>query len=108
MARYLLLVIALIFVVLGFWFRHVSEGGLGEHEQPGVVTTQVRPAEVVARTEQAVADAADEMLVSRPKQILWPGIAVTILPESGPLSTVKWMEGVNITAWAAPGNHFPG
>ena len=50
MARYLLLTIILLFIVLGFWFRHVSEGGLGEHEQPGVVTTQARPATAVAET----------------------------------------------------------
>ena len=76
MARYLLLVIVLIFVVLGFWFRHVSEGGLGEHEQPGIVTAQARPATAVAETKQAVVDAADEMLVSRPKQILFGDLHV--------------------------------
>ena len=76
MARYLLLVIALLFVVLGFWFRHVSEGGLGEHEQPGIVTAQARPATAVEETKQAVVDAADEMLVSRPKQILFGDLHV--------------------------------
>jgi hypothetical protein len=76
MSRILVLVVLALLAVLFFWFGHVGSGGLGEHEAPGQVTTQARPAETVAATSAAVARAADEMLVSRPKQILFGDLHV--------------------------------
>jgi len=76
MTRVLLLVVAAIAATLFFWLRFVGAGGLGAHEEPGVVTDAMRPAAVVAASEAAVAEAADELLVSRPKQILFGDLHV--------------------------------
>ena len=62
--------------MLGLWFRHVARGGLGEHESPGQVTAAVRPDRIVAERTQQIATAADEMRVSRPKQILFGDLHV--------------------------------
>jgi hypothetical protein len=75
-ARHLALVVFLILVVLVVWLRYVSDGGLGQHEAPGVVTPQSRPASVVDATERNLAEAAEEMLVARPKQILFGDLHV--------------------------------
>ncbi len=76
MSRMLVLVVVALLAVLFFWFDHVGNGGMGEHEAPGQVTDRVRPADAVAATSAAVASAADEMLVSRPKQILFGDLHV--------------------------------
>lgn len=76
MSRYVLLVVLGLLLVLGLWFRHVGRGALGEHESPGVVSQQTRPADVVAANARAVAEAADELLVPRPKQILFGDLHV--------------------------------
>ena len=76
MSRYVLLVIVLLLLVIGLWFRHVGRGGLGEHEAPGVVTDETRPAAAVASQTRSVAQAADELLVARPKQILFGDLHV--------------------------------
>jgi hypothetical protein len=75
-ARIIGLVVVVLILVLGFWFRFVSLGGLGEHEGPGVVTKVARPAVVVAEQRASVAKAAEDMLVSRPKQILFGDLHV--------------------------------
>ncbi len=76
MSRYVLLVAAALLLVLGLWFRHVGLGGLGQHEDPGVVTSQQRPAEIVSSRAREVAAAAGDLLVSRPKQILFGDLHV--------------------------------
>ncbi|MEM9177632.1 MAG: DUF3604 domain-containing protein, partial [Myxococcota bacterium] len=76
MSRILALVTVALVTVLYFWFDYVGNGGLGEHEVPGRVAPIERPAEVVAATSAAVASAADELLVSRPKQILFGDLHV--------------------------------
>ncbi len=76
MARIVTLVAVLVLVLLGFWFKFVSQGGLGEHEAPGLVTSTARPAAIVSARGQDVAAAADEILVSRPKQILFGDLHV--------------------------------
>ena len=76
MARIVALVIVLVLILLGVWFSFVSQGGLGEHEAPGIVTSESRPNEVVAARELEITVAADEMLVSRPKQILFGDLHV--------------------------------
>ena len=76
MARALLLVVFLILGVLYLWFDYVGSGGLGEHEAPGVVTAQPRDPIATAASAEAVATAADEMLVARPKQILFGDLHV--------------------------------
>ena len=76
MTRVLLLLAAAIAATLFFWLRFIGQGGLGAHEAPGVVTEATRPAAVVAASDAAVAEAADELLVSRPKQILFGDLHV--------------------------------
>jgi hypothetical protein len=76
LARSIILGVLLLLVVLGLWFNYVAEGGLGSHEAPGVVTAQTRPAAAVAKTNANVAAAADELLVARPKQILFGDLHV--------------------------------
>ena len=76
MARIVTLVVILVLVLLGFWFKFVSQGGLGQHEAPGIVTSETRPAEIVSARSLDVAAAADEILVSRPKQILFGDLHV--------------------------------
>jgi hypothetical protein len=76
MSRYLALFTVFLLLVLGYWFQYVGRGGLGAHESPGVVTSETRPAATVVRRSQDVAQAADEMLVSRPKQILFGDLHV--------------------------------
>ena len=68
--------LALFVVTLALWFRYVAAGGLGEHEAPGTVTQATRDAASIARSDAAVAAAADEMLVARPKQILFGDLHV--------------------------------
>ncbi len=76
MSRTFLLVVIVVLLVLGAWFRYVGQGGLGEHESPGTVTRAARPAEEVTERGRKIATAADEMLVSRPKQILFGDLHV--------------------------------
>ena len=76
MSRYLALIALLLLLVLGLWFRHVGQGGLGAHEEPGTVTAATRPADIVTSRSQDVASAANELLVSRPKQILFGDLHV--------------------------------
>jgi len=76
MVRWLALVVLALILVLGLWFTHVGGGGLGAHEEPGEVTTTTRPASVVESRIADVAAAADEMLISRPKQILFGDLHV--------------------------------
>jgi hypothetical protein len=76
LGRRIALVVILLLLVLVAWFRYVSLGGLGQHEEPGVVTAETRPADVVAERIDAVSRAAEEMHVSRPKQILFGDLHV--------------------------------
>ena len=76
MARKIAVAVVALLVMLFFWFRFVSQGGLGEHEAPGVLTAQTRPGDIVDARIQDVASAADELLVSRPKQILFGDLHV--------------------------------
>ncbi|MCB9724425.1 MAG: DUF3604 domain-containing protein [Spirochaetaceae bacterium] len=76
MSRILAIVAIALLVVLGLWLRFVARGGLGEHESPGHVTERMRSAAQVAETTAEVALAANEMLVSRPKQILFGDLHV--------------------------------
>ncbi len=76
MARIIALVVLALVLTLGVWFRYVSHGGLGQHEAPGVVTPRTRPAEVVRAREAEIESAADELLVPRPKQILFGDLHV--------------------------------
>ena len=80
MARRPLLVFILLSIglagVLSAWFSYVGQGGLGHHEAPGRVTETIRPAAVVAERSATIAAAADELLVARPKQILFGDLHV--------------------------------
>jgi hypothetical protein len=76
LGRIITAVVIVLFLVLIGWFRFVSLGGLGSHEEPGVVTQHARPAAVVAARSNDVARAADDLLVSRPKQILFGDLHV--------------------------------
>lgn len=76
MSRSLALITLFLLLVLGLWFRHVGQGGLGAHEEPGTVTQATRPADIVTSRSQDVASAADELLISRPKQILFGDLHV--------------------------------
>ncbi|MAG29835.1 MAG: hypothetical protein CL908_02955 [Deltaproteobacteria bacterium] len=76
MARIIALVALALVILLGLWLKHVASGGLGEHEVPGVVSSETRPAEVIASRAADVASAADGLLVSRPKQILFGDLHV--------------------------------
>jgi hypothetical protein len=76
LARKIALVVVGLVLIFAVWFKYVSLGGLGQHEAPGVVTTQARPASIVADSAYAVAAAADEMHVARPKQILFGDLHV--------------------------------
>jgi hypothetical protein len=75
-ARIIGLVVVVLIVVVCLWLRFVSLGGLGAHEGPGQVTKTARPAAAVASETAAVAKAASDMLVSRPKQILFGDLHV--------------------------------
>ncbi len=74
--RSLALVVVLILAVLFVWLRFVGQGGLGQHEAPGVVTSQPRPAAAVEATTRSVAEGADGVLVAQPKQILFGDLHV--------------------------------
>jgi Protein of unknown function (DUF3604) len=76
MARIIAVVVVIFLFALGGWFRHVSNGGMGKHELPGKVTSQTRPAAADARRQVEFAAAADELLVARPKQILFGDLHV--------------------------------
>ena len=76
MVRIIALVVVILVLVLGVWFSFVGRGGLGELEAPGVVTAQTRPASIVTARTAKVAAAADAMLVSHPKQILFGDLHV--------------------------------
>ena len=76
MARSLILGVLLLLLVLGAWFKYVAGGGLGHHEAPGVVTMQARPAASLDQRKAVVVEAADTLLVARPKQILFGDLHV--------------------------------
>ena len=76
MTRIVALIVVLVLILLGVWFKFVSLGGLGHHEEPGLVTSQARPAEIVRTRSLDVAAAADDLLVSQPKQILFGDLHV--------------------------------
>jgi hypothetical protein len=76
MARIIGIVVVALVVVVVLWLRFVGQGGLGEHEGPGEVTLETRPASVVAASEAAVSKAAADVLVPRPKQILFGDLHV--------------------------------
>ena len=76
MFRIIVLISVTLVVVIGAFLGFVGRGGLGEREAPGIVTSEARPEAVVRETGDAVARAADELLVSRPKQILFGDLHV--------------------------------
>ncbi|MFK7898319.1 MAG: DUF3604 domain-containing protein [Myxococcota bacterium] len=76
MIRIALLVSLVFALILGAWFNYVGQGGLGEHESPGVVTAEKRPESSTTVRESQIAEAADQLLVSRPKQILFGDLHV--------------------------------
>ena len=76
MFRIIVLISITLVVVIGAFLGYVGRGGLGEREAPGVVTSEARPEAIVRATGDAVASGADEMLVSRPKQILFGDLHV--------------------------------
>ncbi|MAE97207.1 MAG: hypothetical protein CL910_21360 [Deltaproteobacteria bacterium] len=53
-----------------------GSGTFGRHEAPGVVSEVPRPPEAVARASRAIARAADEIGVPRPKQVLFGDLHV--------------------------------
>jgi hypothetical protein len=76
LARKIILAVLLLIVVLLFWFDYVGDGGLGNHESPGEVTTERRPDAVVTSRGADVSTAANELFVARPKQILFGDLHV--------------------------------
>ena len=71
MARMLALGFAAIAALALVVVYLAGAGRFGAHEGPGVVREAVRPAEVVAATAHAVADAARDVGRSRAKPILF-------------------------------------
>jgi len=76
MLKRALVVILLLALAAFVGLRMVGHGALGEHEVPGDVTEQARPAAVVASTGASVSQAADDIGVSQPKQILFGDLHV--------------------------------
>jgi len=72
----IILGVVLFFLVLGVWFNHVAGGGLGSHEAPGEVTVATRSEASIEKRTASVTAAADDLLVARPKQILFGDLHV--------------------------------